>query len=161
MGETENQMISSKDMLVNVVLRSISRLQLPDREFVTRNIYYANWKTTDSDCCKNTSKIEWHSIIDISEGKFDKLWGSEVSEFAKSLNELEVDFAQKLTLNEFTSSEVFKHLLKDDQLNRLDKNSTVVLIHELLEKTGYNQSIIIKIYSDFIYELCFISRLYQ
>ncbi len=69
-------------------MASLLRLQLQMGEFVTRDIYYAKWKTSEKDCCLNSSKIVWHNVIDIIDDKVDSFWGLEVAQFAKLIYNL-------------------------------------------------------------------------
>lgn len=49
----------SSAVFEKIMLHSITRIQIPDGEFITRLVYLARWKASDKNCCRNTSNIKW------------------------------------------------------------------------------------------------------
>lgn len=133
----------------------LTRIQMPNGEFIQQIIYTARWNTSYS-CCQNTSNIRWISLnkfnsnYDIKDDKdnvaLNNLLGSEVISYAQilSINPKPDTFE---VIEQSGAGSVFKYLEPSDIKSNTKSHQ---LITEFISAVSIGKNETLRIYNDFI-----------
>ena len=147
-----------------ISLHSLNRIQLPNRNCVTRLIYLARWNP-EATCCQNSRNLKWIPVSAACNPStasnehrdlVNQFWGSEVASYASYLNSSKLNRlldSGKIQTGEQTLEEMFKYVEKKSSESEDESepiSETTKMFTEFVTSTKYTDKAVTKLYSDFV-----------
>lgn len=120
----------------------LMRIQVPQTlKFIKRTVYYFKLdpEAKSLKCCQpiaGAEHLEWISVEDITSGKVPHLWGPELVECCKGIDE-----SIKQKVSEFSMDEAFLFVPRDPPRN---------LEEDMLKSLNITQTVIERLYADYL-----------